>query len=93
MREERERAVKCETRGFAVVLLGGLVVSCTATLPAVDEVNAVVLRLREYHAFAWLLGIGAIWADLALPVPQTTVIAALGIVYGTFGGGALAAWA
>ena len=30
-----------------------------------------------------------IWADLALPVPQTAVIAALGIIYGSLIGGLL----
>ena len=31
----------------------------------------------------------AIWADLVLPVPQTVVIAALGLIYGTVLGGLL----
>jgi uncharacterized membrane protein YdjX (TVP38/TMEM64 family) len=58
-------------------------------MPLIEEVNGVVLQLREYRAWGWLLGIAAIWADLVLPVPQTAVIAALGIVYGTVGGGLL----
>ncbi|MDZ4868507.1 MAG: VTT domain-containing protein [Alphaproteobacteria bacterium] len=33
------------------------------------------------------MGIALIWADLVLPVPQTAVIAALGIVYGALLGG------
>ena len=45
--------------------------------------------LREYDSWAWALGIGLIWADLVLPVPQTAVIAALGIIYGTLLGGLL----
>ena len=61
--------------------------SCAARVPTLDEVNEVVLRLREVHGFAWGLGVVAIWADLVLPVPQTAVIAALGILYGTVGGG------
>jgi hypothetical protein len=34
-------------------------------------------------------GIALIWADLVLPVPQTAVIAALGIIHGTLLGGLL----
>lgn len=37
----------------------------------------------------WALGIALIWADVVLPVPQTAVIAALGITYGTLLGGLL----
>lgn len=71
------------------VVLGVSLVSCASKLPTLEEVNEVVLRLREYRMWAWALGIGSIWADLALPVPQTAVIAALGILYGTLGGGVL----
>jgi uncharacterized membrane protein YdjX (TVP38/TMEM64 family) len=45
--------------------------------------------LREYDSWAWALGIALILADLVLPVPQTAVIAALGIIYGTVIGGLL----
>ena len=45
--------------------------------------------LQKYHAWAWALGIALIWADLVLPIPQTAVIAALGILYGTLLGGLL----
>jgi uncharacterized membrane protein YdjX (TVP38/TMEM64 family) len=48
-----------------------------------------VLALRHYESWAWALGIALIWADLVLPVPQTAVIAALGIIYGTLLGGLL----
>ena len=34
-------------------------------------------------------GIALVWADLVLPIPQTAVIAALGIIYGTLLGGSL----
>jgi uncharacterized membrane protein YdjX (TVP38/TMEM64 family) len=52
-------------------------------------VNELVLTLREYRGWAWAVGIGSIWADLVLPIPQTAVIAALGIVYGSIVGGVL----
>jgi uncharacterized membrane protein YdjX (TVP38/TMEM64 family) len=45
--------------------------------------------LREYDSWAWALGIGLIWGDLVLPVPQSAVLTALGIVYGTVRGGLL----
>jgi uncharacterized membrane protein YdjX (TVP38/TMEM64 family) len=45
--------------------------------------------LREYDSWAWALGIALIWGDLVLPVPQTAVSAALGIIYGTVLGGLL----
>jgi uncharacterized membrane protein YdjX (TVP38/TMEM64 family) len=47
------------------------------------------VTLRLYEGWAWALGIALIWADLVLPIPQTAVIAALGILYGTLLGGLL----
>src|SRR5512145_1405270 len=78
-----------EVRLPVVALIAFAVVSCAARLPPVEEVNEVVLQLREYRAWAWCVGVGAIWVDLVLPVPQTAVIAALGIIYGTVVGGIL----
>jgi uncharacterized membrane protein YdjX (TVP38/TMEM64 family) len=43
--------------------------------------------LRQNPSWAWTVGIVLLWADLLLPVPQTAVIAALGIAYGTALGG------
>jgi uncharacterized membrane protein YdjX (TVP38/TMEM64 family) len=63
--------------------------ACAANLPVLEEVNEVVLRLREYRAWAWLLAILAIWADFVLPVPQPAVIAGLGLLYGAPAGGLL----
>src|SRR5262245_43754001 len=59
-----------------------LLAACAGRLPSIDETNAVVSRLRAHDVWAWALGIGLIWADLVLPIPQTAIIAALGIVYG-----------
>jgi len=70
-------------------VLASHLLSCAARMPTVEEVNGVVLELRHYRMWAWAPGIGAIWADLVLPVPQTAVIAALGIIYGVVGGGLL----
>ena len=66
-----------------------LVLTSCATIPTPQEANDAVLVLRKYESWAWALGIALIWADLVLPVPQTAVIAALGIVYGTLLGGLL----
>jgi uncharacterized membrane protein YdjX (TVP38/TMEM64 family)/SAM-dependent methyltransferase len=66
-----------------------LVLASCATLPTTEDANNAVLTLREYESWAWAIGIALIWADLVLPIPQTVVIAALGIIYGTLLGGLL----
>ena len=66
-----------------------LVFASCATIPTPQEANDAVLTLRQPESWAWALGIALIWADLVLPVPQTAVIAALGIIYGTLLGGLL----
>ena len=74
---------------FALIgALAFLLGSC-ASIPTVQDANDAVLMLREYDSWAWAVGIVLIWADLVLPVPQTAVIAALGIIYGTVLGGLL----
>jgi uncharacterized membrane protein YdjX (TVP38/TMEM64 family) len=65
------------------------VLASCATVPTTREANDAVLTLQKYGRWAWALGIALIWADLVLPIPQTAVIAALGIVYGTLLGGLL----
>ena len=71
------------------ILALALALTSCAPLPTAQEANDAVLTLRKYDAWAWAAGIALIWADLALPVPQTVVIAALGIIYGTVLGGLL----
>jgi uncharacterized membrane protein YdjX (TVP38/TMEM64 family) len=66
-----------------------LVFASCANIPTPQEANDAVLMLRQYESWAWALGIALILADLVLPVPQTAVIAALGIIYGTLLGGLL----
>jgi uncharacterized membrane protein YdjX (TVP38/TMEM64 family) len=72
-----------------LLVLGILAVALTscAMIPTPQDANDAVLMLRKYDAWAWAMGIALIWADLVLPVPQTVVIAALGIIYGTVLGG------
>ena len=73
-----------------LLVLGlALVLASCAKMPSPEEANEAVLKLREYESWAWAAGIVLIWADVVLPVPQTAVIAALGIIYGTLLGGLL----
>lgn len=77
-----------KSRWIVIGVLSLVLVSC-AKLPAPEEANAAVVTLREYESWAWAVGIALIWADVFLPVPQTVVIVALGIIYGTLIGGLL----
>jgi uncharacterized membrane protein YdjX (TVP38/TMEM64 family) len=73
---------------IVIGVLAFVLVSCT-TIPRPEEANDALLALRGYGSWAWALGMALIWADLLLPIPQTAVIAALGIIYGTLLGGLL----
>jgi len=73
--------------GLIVIGLLSLVLGSCARIPTPQEANDAVLVLRDYGSWAWAIGIALIWADVVLPVPQTAVIAALGIIYGTVLGG------
>ena len=75
--------------GCSAIAVLALVLASCATVPTPQQANDAVLTLREYGGWAWAVGIALIWADLVLPVPQTAVIAALGIAYGTLLGGLL----
>lgn len=75
--------------GLTAIGVLSLVLASCATIPTPEEANDAFLTLRKYESWAWALGIVLIWADVALPVPQTAVIAALGIIYGTLLGGLL----
>jgi uncharacterized membrane protein YdjX (TVP38/TMEM64 family) len=73
---------------LVVVVVPSLVLASCA-VPTPQEAGDAVLTLRRYEGWAWAAGIALIWADLVLPIPQTAVVAALGIVYGTLLGGLL----
>ena len=47
--------------------------------------------MRGFGDWAWLAGIGLIASDIALPIPSTVVMTALGIIYGPLLGGLIAA--
>lgn len=59
-------------------------------LEARFSLQGAVAWLRDYGDFAWIAAIGLLVADLALPVPATVVMAALGMVYGPVLGGIFA---
>lgn len=69
--------------------VAALVLASCSAIPAPQDAGDAVLMLRDYNAWAWAVGIALICADVVLPVPQTVVIAALGIIYGTVLGGLL----
>ncbi len=75
--------------GLVVVCISAMALASCATVPTALDANDAVLILRKFDAWAWAVGIALIWADLVLPIPQTVVIAALGIIYGTLLGGLL----
>jgi uncharacterized membrane protein YdjX (TVP38/TMEM64 family) len=75
--------------GLIVICLLSLALTSCAKIPTPQEANDAVLTLRKYESFAWALGIVLIWSDVVLPIPQTAVIAALGIIYGPLLGGLL----
>ncbi len=52
--------------------------------------DGAVQWLQELGPYAWLSAIGLLIADLVLPVPSSAVMAALGILYGPWWGGAIA---
>jgi uncharacterized membrane protein YdjX (TVP38/TMEM64 family) len=84
MRSEDE----VRSRLIVIAVLSLVLASC-ARIPTPKEANDAVLVLREYGSWAWAGGIVLIWVDLVLPIPQTAVIAALGMIYGTLLGGLL----
>jgi uncharacterized membrane protein YdjX (TVP38/TMEM64 family) len=70
------------SRLIVIGVLALALASC-GRIPTPEEVNDAVLTVLRYESYGWALGIALIWIDLVLPIPQTAVIAALGIVYGT----------
>jgi uncharacterized membrane protein YdjX (TVP38/TMEM64 family) len=60
-------------------------------LEALFTGDGAVDQLSDYGAFAWLVAILLLLSDLAMPIPTTAVMSALGIIYGPFVGGLIAA--
>ncbi len=53
--------------------------------------NGAVDQMTRYGGFAWAVAMILLLSDLALPVPTTAVMSALGIIYGPLLGGLIAA--
>ena len=47
--------------------------------------------MRDFAISAWLVGIALIASDIALPIPASAIMAALGIIYGPLVGGVISA--
>jgi uncharacterized membrane protein YdjX (TVP38/TMEM64 family) len=50
----------------------------------------MIAALQGYRGTAWLVAIGLLVSDLLLPIPNTVIIAALGVLYGPVLGGFIA---
>ena len=59
-----------------------LVLGAVARLATLDEAEASTDLLSHLDNWAWAVGILLILADLVLPIPQASVITALGAIYG-----------
>lgn len=86
--------------GYRVLVLSGLLLLAGTIIPyliwgsaleATFTVNGARDWMARFGAGAGLAGIGLLVADLALPIPSTLVMSALGLTFGTFVGGLYAA--
>jgi uncharacterized membrane protein YdjX (TVP38/TMEM64 family) len=59
-----------------------LVLVAVARIATLDDADVSTDILERLSAWAWAVGIVLIIADLVLPVPQTSVLTALGVIYG-----------
>jgi uncharacterized membrane protein YdjX (TVP38/TMEM64 family) len=76
-------------RSRSLVVLGILclvLASCTR-IPTPQEANEVMRMLQHHGGWAWAPAVALLWADVFLPIPQTAVIAVLGLIYGPLIGG------
>ena len=60
-------------------------------LEALFTGDGAVDQIKRYGSFAWAIAIVLLLSDLALPIPTTAVMSALGIIYGPLLGGVIAA--
>jgi uncharacterized membrane protein YdjX (TVP38/TMEM64 family) len=59
-----------------------LVLVAVARIATLDDADASTDMLEGLSAWAWAAGIVLIIVDLVLPIPQTSVLTALGVIYG-----------
>ena len=76
--------------GLAILVLGTWVIWGTGWDQQFTLTGSVAW-LKSSGPWAWAAGIALLVGDLALPVPGTVVISALGYIYGTLVGGVIAA--
>lgn len=71
---------------LVLILFGAMLISLLVGVfgnpLALEDPQGMVEQLRGYGAWAWLAAIVLVCADLVMPVPATSVIAALGMIYG-----------
>jgi uncharacterized membrane protein YdjX (TVP38/TMEM64 family) len=72
-----------------VALLGALLFGGFGDPLALEAPDAALRSLRDTGPWAWAAAIALICTDLVLPVPTTSLIAALGIIYGFVVGAAI----
>jgi uncharacterized membrane protein YdjX (TVP38/TMEM64 family) len=88
--------IKPESKSLTIiiaVILAGIIVPFMiwgARFDAALSLEGSRSWMAQFGFWAWLAGIGLLIADIALPVPSTIVMSALGLTYGWFTGGCLA---
>ena len=61
-------------------------------LEALFTGDGAVEQLKRHGSYAWAIAIVLLLSDLAMPIPTSAIMAALGILYGPLIGGAFAAF-
>jgi uncharacterized membrane protein YdjX (TVP38/TMEM64 family) len=84
----RTRAWSGRQRGIVVVAVL-LTAASLLRLLTLDDAEAVLDDVRSWGAWPWLVIVLLLWADLVLPVPQPSVIALAGVLYGVAAGALL----
>lgn len=80
--------------GLLSLLLAGIIVPFMIwgeKFDAVLTLEGARQWMESFGPWAWLAGIGLLIADIALPIPSTVVMSALGWMYGWLVGGLIAA--
>ncbi len=77
-----------------VLLLAGIIVPFIIWGDLFDgalSLGGAKAWMEQFGHWAWLAGATLLCADIALPIPSTVVMSALGLIYGWFWGGIAAA--
>jgi uncharacterized membrane protein YdjX (TVP38/TMEM64 family) len=85
-----------ETKRFAIIIaliMAGIILPFMIwgdRFDAALSLEGARSWMAQFGAWAWLAGILLLVADIALPIPSTIVMSALGLTYGWFIGGCIA---